>query len=84
MRRSILEEFQKETFWQRVGFKKVNKELPLYSLANDSLRSTRTNLQKIVEQSFVGQKQIYTRKKEIIVRHQKAIDLSETIREKKE
>ena len=46
LRRSILEEFQKETFWQRVGFKKVNKELPLYSLANDSLRSTRTNIQK--------------------------------------
>ena len=42
----MIEDFQKETFWQRVGFKKVNKELPLYSLANDSLRSTRTNLQK--------------------------------------
>ena len=44
----MIEDFQKETFWQRVGFKKVNKELPLYGIANESLRRTRINLQKIL------------------------------------
>ena len=32
IRLDIINEFQKETFWQRVGFKKVDREIQLYAL----------------------------------------------------
>ena len=44
IRQELQEEFQKETFWQRVGLKKVDREIPLYSLGKDKLKETRVNL----------------------------------------
>ena len=41
----ISEEFQKETFWERVGLKKVDKEKPLYALGKDKLGKATEKLQ---------------------------------------
>ena len=59
MRKAIVEEFQKETFWQRVGFKKIDKELPLYSLANDKLTETKQALQSTLKKVFDGKREIF-------------------------
>ena len=47
----IIEEFQKETFWQRMGLKKVDKEGPLYGLAGKKMDNYRTDLKKILEKA---------------------------------
>lgn len=36
-KQEVVEEFQKETFWQRVGFQKIDKEKPLFGLGKDKL-----------------------------------------------
>lgn len=51
----ISEEFQKETFWERVGLKKVDKEKPLYALGKDKLAQASVKLQDTMQQTFVGQ-----------------------------
>jgi len=65
----IIEEFQKETFWQRMGLKKVDKEGPLYGLAGKKMDIYRTDLKKILEKAFDGKKEIFKRKLEILERH---------------
>ena len=79
----MIEESQKETFWQRVGLKKVDREIPLYALGKDKLKETRENLQKVFQEASSEQRKILTRKLEILKRHKKAIDLSDTIEAKK-
>ena len=43
------EEYQKESFWQRVGIKKKDREMPLYSLGKDRLKDNRLRLQNVFE-----------------------------------
>lgn len=62
-------DFQKESFWQRVGLKKINNEMPLFNLGIDKLKHTRMTLQEVFDQAFHEQKELLLRKLSIIKRH---------------
>ena len=46
-----IDDFQKETFWQRVGIKKVDKEKPLYAFGTDKLATATSDLHETMERA---------------------------------
>ena len=50
-KREIIDDYQKETFWQRVGLKKDNKELPLFALGNERVNEVHQKLRETIDAS---------------------------------
>lgn len=51
IRDELTEEYNKETFWQRMGIKKVEKEKPLFAIGKDKLDSAKENLKTAIATS---------------------------------
>ena len=58
VKQEIVEEYNKETFWQRMGMKKVDKEKPLYAIGKEKLIEARHNLKETITAAYTGEKQI--------------------------
>ena len=61
-------EYLEESFWQRVGLKKADREMPLYALGNASqvLVDYRRKMLDVFKKSINGQREILKRKLEVI------------------
>ena len=49
IRQQMQEEYQQESFWQRVGIKKKDREMPLYTLGKDRIKDNTMRLKKVFE-----------------------------------
>lgn len=51
VRAELSDEYTKETFWQRMGIKKVEKEKPLFAVGKDKLSVARESLEATIAKS---------------------------------
>ena len=50
-KRGIIEDYSKESFWQKIGLVRADRERPLYSIGADRLLEANTNLKKTLDKS---------------------------------